>query len=55
MSNYSNDYHYEDTEEDYQRWLEESETEDSELAREWFFLDESERAKWLKEHEDDEW
>ena len=42
----------EEKEEEYQNWLDEIEENDSDLLREWYDLDDSEKGKFLEEHPD---
>jgi len=37
---------------DYQKWLDEIEEDDSDLLREWYELDDKDRYEWLKNHPD---
>ena len=40
------------SESDYNKWLDEIEEHDTEENREWYNLEDNERADWLKEHPD---
>lgn len=46
-------YHFRQySEEDYQKWLENSMEEDTPEAREWYSLEEDDRYDWMVEHPD---